>query len=73
MGAGASTDVAAWSKEDVGEQVASLGETYEQYKDIALKEGIDGEQLLDFDDEDLEEAGVTKKIHRKNIRKTSPK
>ena len=77
MGAGASAatadgpsveEVSTWSKEDVGEQVAAIGEAFEQYKDIAVKEGIDGQMLLDLDDEDLEEY-VTKKVHRKNIRK----
>ena len=56
MGAGASTlsaeDASTWSKEEVAAQICALGEAYEQYKDIALKNGIDGQQLLDLDDED---------------------
>ena len=71
MGAGASTlsaeDASTWSKEEVAAQVCALGEAYEQYKDIALKNGIDGQQLLDLDDEDLEDFGVTMRPHRKNI------
>ena len=59
MGAGASTasakDVRQWSKEEVGESVASIGEAFEPYRDIAIKEGIDGECVLDIDDEELEE------------------
>ena len=66
MGAGASTgaavtlsaeDVGKWSKEEVGEQIASFGEAFEGYKAIAIKEGIDGATLLDVDDEDLEAPG----------------
>ena len=78
MGAGASTgaavtlsaeDVGKWSKEEVGEQIASFGEAFEGYKAIVIKEGIDGATLLDVDDEDLEAYGVTKRPHRKRILK----
>ena len=48
-------DVGKWSKEEVGEQVASFGEAFEEYKEIAIKEGIDGATLLDVDDDDLED------------------
>ena len=62
-------DVSKWSKEEVGEQVAAIGEAFEPYKDVAIKEAIDGQTLLDIGDDDLEEMGVTKKIHRKRILK----
>ena len=42
-------DVGKWSKEEVGEQVASFGEAFEEYKAIAIKEGIDGATLLDVE------------------------
>eukprot|EP00937_MAST-01D_sp_MAST-1D-sp2_P004093 g4093.t1 len=77
MGAGASTtsvgdgpsfdDVAKWSKEEVGEQVSAIGEAFEPYKDIAIKNDVDGQTLLDLDDEDLEEC-IASKMHRKKIR-----
>ena len=78
MGAGASTaadneptfdDVGKWSKEEVGEQVAAIGEAFEKYKAIAVANGVDGETLLVLNDDDLEEYGVTKKVHRKQILK----
>ena len=77
MGAGASAsaarpsfeDVSQWSKEDVGEHVAAIGEAFEPYKDIAIKNDIDGETLLDIDDEDLEAFGIALKPHRKKIMK----
>ena len=79
MGAGASAaadavaptaeDVGKWSKEEVGECVASIGEAFEPYKEIVIKEAIDGQILLDVDDEDLEAYGVTKKPHRKRFLK----
>ena len=61
-------DVGKWSKEEVGEQVAAIGEAFEPYKDIAIKNGIDGKTLLSLDDDDLEEC-VSSKMHRKMIRK----
>ena len=78
MGAGASAasgaaapsieDVGKWSKEEVGEHVAAIGPAFEPYKDIVMNEAIDGEALLDVDDEDLEAYGVAKP-HRKRILK----
>ena len=50
MGAGASTaadndttfdDVGKWSKEEVGEQVAAIGEAFEKYKAIAVANDVD--------------------------------
>ena len=76
MGAGASTsagsglsfdDVSKWSKEDVGEQVAAIGEAFEKYKQVAIANDVDGETLLGLDDDDFEECGVSK-MHRKKIR-----
>ena len=78
MGAGASaaggpapsaTDVGQWSKEDVGERVASIGPAFAPYKDIVMNQAIDGQTLLDLDDDELEEYGVTMKAHRKRILK----
>ena len=62
MGAGASTgadsveydDVDKWSKEHVGEQVAAIGTAFEKYKEIVIDNDVDGETLLDIDDDDLE-------------------
>ena len=77
MGAGASAaaddapsanDVSKWSKEEVGAQVATIGEAFEPYRDIAIKNGVDGQTLLELDDEDLEDY-VEKRSHRKQIRK----
>ena len=84
MGAGASTDagggsasgsqwseeeVGKWSEEEVGKQVASLGKAFEGYQQLAVDNGIDGEMLLDVDDEELEGLGVSSKSHRKKILK----
>ena len=78
MGAGASTvdgptpsadDVGKWSKEEVGEQVAAIGGAFEKYKEIVIDNDVDGETLLDLDDDDLEAYGVTLKPHRKKILK----
>ena len=77
MGAGASAaatpptfdDIGRWSKEEVGEQVASIGGAFEPYKDIVINEAIDGQTLLEMDEGDLEEMGVTKKMHRKRMLK----
>ena len=78
MGAGASAaaddapsanDVSKWSKEEVGAQVAAIGEAFEPYQDIAIKNGIDGKTLLSLDGDDMEEFGISMKAHRKMIRK----
>eukprot|EP00937_MAST-01D_sp_MAST-1D-sp2_P003250 g3250.t1 len=76
MGAGASTadmtsakSVGKWSKEDVGEQVASIGKAFEPYRDMAIENDVDGETLLDIDEAELAEYGVDKAGHRKKILK----
>ena len=53
----------------MGEHVAGIGEAYEPYKEITIKEDIGGETLLDIDDDDLQELGAQKNIHRKKILK----
>ena len=76
MGAGASAaaedsstvdDIGKWSKEEVGEKVAAIGEAFEKYKDIVVANGIDGATMLDLDDNDLKAHGVALKPHRKKI------
>ena len=57
MGAGASAasatdpsvkDVSSWSKEEVGDRVAAIGEAFESYRGIAISNGVDGKTLLDL-------------------------
>ena len=80
MGSGASTgaaaavgpsvdDVGKWSEEEVGQQVASLGKAFEPYRQLAVDNGVDGDMLLDVDDEELEGYGINNKGHRKKILK----
>jgi hypothetical protein len=72
MGAGASTDlpsfddIGRWSKEEVGEEVAGLGKAFEEYKEVAIENDVDGAMVVSLSDKDLEEIGV-KGIHRKKI------
>ena len=75
MGSGASTggaptfdDIGKWSKEEVGEHVAAIGGAFEKYREIAIANDIDGETLMDIEDDDLAEL-VTSNIHRKKILK----
>ena len=63
MGTGLSTES---SPSEIGDQLASLGEAYEVYRSICIKNGIDGSQLEEIDDEDLEAYGIIKP-HRKRI------
>ena len=75
MGAGASTDapsfddidISKWSKEQVADEVAGLGKAFEEYKEMVIDNDIDGEMLTILTSEDLEEAGVGKGLHRKQI------
>ena len=75
MGAGASTDapsfddidISKWSKEQVAEEVAGLGKAFEEYKEMVLDNDIDGETLVILTNENLEEAGMDKDLHRKKI------
>ena len=78
MGAGASAaaedgptfdHIGKWSKEEVGEKVAAIGEAFEKYKDIVVANGIDGATLLNLDDDALKAHGVALKPHRKKILK----
>ena len=75
MGAGASTDspsfddidISKWSKEQVADEVAGLGTAFEEYKEMVIANNIDGKTLTILTSEDLEEAGVGKGLHRKQI------
>ena len=74
MGAGASTgapaldiDVSKWSKEQVAEKVAGLGNAFEAYKEAVLDNDIDGKTLVILTSKDLEEVGMTKGLHRKKV------
>ena len=72
MGAGASTvtaqDVILWSKDEVAARASQVGEAFKPYSDIALRNGVDGQTLLDLDNDDLAELGIKVKAHRKMIR-----
>ena len=39
----------------------------EQYVEIFESEGVDGEFLVELDDEDLKDLGIKKKVHRKQF------
>ena len=75
MGAGASTnapsfdaiDISKWSKEQVADEVAGVGTAFEEYKEMVIANDIDGKTLAILTSEDLEELGVGKGIHRKQI------
>ena len=75
MGAGASTDapsfddidISKWSKEQVADEVAGLGTAFEEYKEMVIDNNIDGKTLVILTSKDLEELGVGKGIHRKQI------
>ena len=72
MGAGASAEapsleMSKWSKEQVADKVAGLGKAFEEYKEMVLDNNIDGNTLAILTNEDLEEAGVGKGLHRKQL------
>ena len=53
------SDFSSLSAAQVGDEVSKLGEAYEPYRDICIKNGIDGEAAQDLEDDDLEVYGVT--------------
>ena len=69
MGAGASAeapsfddiDISKWSKEEVAQEVAGMGEAFEEYKQMVLDNDIDGKVLGSLTSDDLEGAGVDKR------------
>ena len=75
MGAGASAeapsfddiDISKWSKEEVAQEVAGMGEAFEEYKQMVLDNDIDGKVLGSLTSDDLEGAGVDKSAHREEI------
>eukprot|EP00937_MAST-01D_sp_MAST-1D-sp2_P007255 g7255.t1 len=75
MGAGASADapsfddidISKWSKEQVADEVAGLGKAFEEYKEMAIDNEIDGKALAVLTGEDLESAGMDKRLHREAI------
>jgi hypothetical protein len=60
-----------WSAELVAEWLGNIGEAYAEYGNAFIKNGIDGEELLDddFGNAELEEFGVESKVHQKRILK----
>ena len=73
MGAAASVDSAAsWSKKDVAERVAMLGQAFEGYSQFIEKNALDGPMLLSLDEGELDDwfdEVEVKKIHRKVLAK----
>ena len=72
MGAGASTtnedvDITKWSTEEVAKEVVGLGKAFEEYEQLVIANKIDGEMLATLTNKDLEEAGIAKGLHRKQI------
>ena len=77
MGAGASLIVGeakpldSLSAEDVGNLVAAIGPAFVEYKVIMINEGINGVFLAELEDaqlaETLNDIGITKAVHVKNI------
>lgn len=68
---GSSASIAQVSAEDVGAFVGNLGGGVHVYKDKFLEYEIDGHMLATMDDkmleENLEELGITSKLHRKKL------
>jgi hypothetical protein len=63
--------VADWSAELVADWLGNFGAVYAKYGDAFIKNGINGEELLDdeFGIADLEELGVTSMMHQKRVMK----
>merc|ERR1712098_407067 len=57
-----------WTTDQVGDWLRSLNDAYGVYADIFQKDDIDGADLFDLDDDDLEDL-VTKGLHRRRIKK----
>ena len=55
-----------WSVDNVAKWLSTLGKAYEGYVDAFIASGIDGELLLEIDDDLLDDLGV-KKIHKRKI------
>jgi hypothetical protein len=63
--------VASWSKQQVAEWLAGIGNVYARYSAGFIGNGIDGVELMDgsLADEELVEFGVASAVHRKRILK----
>ena len=59
--------VRKWSTSTVGTWLGQLGDAYVQYVDEFAKSSIDGDLLVTMDADDLQELGVTKRVHRRLI------
>jgi hypothetical protein len=59
----------SWTAEQVAAWLAGIGEAHVDYSMAFVKNGIDGEELLneDFGQEELGEMGVASKMHQKRI------
>ena len=56
MGAGLSgSELSKYSAQQIGDLVASFGDAYEPYKDIAIKNGVSGDVLVRLSGQDLKE------------------
>jgi len=63
-------DFRKWDESRVCEWLLSLGGVYGNYTEAFKENGIDGNMLLDLDEDTLEELGVEKKLHKRKILKS---
>ena len=61
--------VREWSLAQVGRWLGSVGSAFSQYADSFAATGIDGEELLDLNSDELVELGISSALHRKRILK----
>lgn len=73
MGAGASLqqvtkeEICRWDEAKVAKYVAGIGDDFQQYAAIFQQNGVNGERLLQLEDKELEDLGISTSDHRTKL------
>merc|ERR1740123_758767 len=56
-----------WGELEIQQWIDSFGARYKQYASNFLENGVDGELLMDLTEDDLEDIGISSRLHRRVI------